>query len=186
VGDDERLLARIGEGDLEAFETLYARFTRRIYGFVLRVTRNPELVEEAVSDTFLAIWRSAASFDGRSRASTWIFGVAYRKALRAVGRRRPVETVLPEQVTLVDEERARPDASCARREEAELLDRALRTLPAEQRVVIELTYFQGLSYPEIAAVVACPVNTVKTRMFHARRKLRAALPELGLSRPSAG
>jgi len=186
VGDDEKLLARIGEGDLEAFEAIYSRFTRRIYGFVLRVTRNPEVVEEAVSDTFLAIWRCASSFDGRSRASTWIFGVAYRKALRALGRRRQVETVLPEQVTLADDERSRPDASCARQEEAQLLDRAVRALPAEQRVVIELTYFHGLSYPEIAAVIDCPVNTVKTRMFHARRKLRAALPELGLSRPSAG
>jgi RNA polymerase sigma-70 factor (ECF subfamily) len=184
--DDEELLARIGAGDLEAFEEVYARFSRRVYGFALRVTRNPEVVEEAVSDTFLAIWRSAGSFNGRSRASTWIFGVAYRKALRALERRRPVETVTPEQVTLADDERTRPDANLQRHEEARLLARALRDLPAEQRVVVELTYFHGLSYPEIAAVIECPVNTVKTRMFHARRKLRAALPELGPARPAAG
>lgn len=186
LDDDAETLARIGGGDLEAFEEVYARYSRRVYAFTLRVLRNPELVEEAVSDTFLAIWRSAASFDGRSRASTWIFGVAYRKALRALERRRKVDTVTPDQVTLVEDERTGPDATCAREEEARLLERALRGLPAEQRAVVELTYFHGLSYAEIAAVIECPVNTVKTRMFHARRKLRAALPALGLYRPGGG
>lgn len=185
VDEEAELLARIGGGDLEAFEELYARFSRRVFAFTLRVLRNPELVEEAVSDTFLAIWRSAATFDGRSRASTWIFGVAYRKALRALERRRTVETVTPEEVNLVEDERTGPAANFAREEESRLLQRALRELPAEQRAVVELTFFQGLSYPEIAAVMACPVNTVKTRMFHARRKLRVALPAFGLSRPGA-
>jgi RNA polymerase sigma factor (sigma-70 family) len=179
--DDELLIGRTGEGDLDAFEELYARYSRRLFGFALRLTRNPDLVEEVVNDTLLALWRSAARFDGRSKGSTWIFGIAYRKALRALSRRR-VTTPLDEVgYDRTEDPGEWPDAAYERREAATTLEVALRELPQEQRAVVELTFFQGLSYPEIARIVDCPVNTVKTRMFHARRKLRAALPRLGLS-----
>jgi len=183
---DEELIARVAGGELAAFEELYARYTRKLFGFALRLTRAPELVDEIVNDTLLAVWRSAASFDGRSKLSTWIFGIAYRKAMRALGRRRLPEADASEGPVPVADARELPDAVFERDEMALRLRRAVGELPAEQRLVVELTFFQGLSYPEIAAVVDCPVNTVKTRMFHARRKLRAALPRFGLDRPAAG
>lgn len=183
---DEDLLARTAGGELPAFEELYARYARRLFGFALRMTRSPELVEEIVNDTLLAVWRSAASFDGRSKVSTWIFGIGYRKALHALSRRRDRAGEGAERPAPAAEPRERPDAVYERAELGVILRRALRELPAEQRLVVELTFFQGLSYPEIAAVVDCPVNTVKTRMFHARRKLRDALPRFGLARPAAG
>ena len=179
--DDELLIARTAEGDLAAFEELYARYSRRLFGFALRLTRSPDLVEEVVNDTLLALWRSAGRFDGRSKGSTWIFGIAYRKALRALSRRRTGTTLEEAGYDRAVDPGERPDAACERREAASTLESALRELPQEQRAVVELTFFQGLSYPEIASIVDCPVNTVKTRMFHARRKLRAALPRLGLS-----
>ncbi|HEY4573032.1 MAG TPA: sigma-70 family RNA polymerase sigma factor, partial [Thermoanaerobaculia bacterium] len=79
------------------------------------------------------------------------------------------------------EEPEGPESLLARRELASVLGRAMAQLPPEQRAVVELTYYQGCSYPEIAAIVGCPVNTVKTRMFHARRRLREVLPGLGVS-----
>jgi RNA polymerase sigma-70 factor (ECF subfamily) len=175
--DDGSLLTRVANGDVEAFEDLYARYARRLFGFALRITRRPELVEEVVNDTLLAVWRSAGSFDGRSKPSTWIFGIAYRKSLRALQRRRPAEIAVPEPRGAVDE-RAGPEQQLQQREMLALVDRALASLPPEQRAVVELTFFSELSYAEVAAVVDCPVNTVKTRMFHARRKLREALPRL--------
>lgn len=180
--DDNLWLERVAGGDRAAFERLYRGYYPRVFGYVLRVCRRPELVEEVVNDTLLTVWRSAGSFDGRSRVSTWIFGIAYRKTLKRLARRDGREAAL-------DDERAPEPAVAAvgsrRLERSELraaLDLALDDLSPEQRAVVELAYFHDLSYPEVAEVVGCPVNTVKTRMFHARRKLRDRLPELGVTR----
>ena len=182
---DHQLLERIAGGEREAFEALYASYASRLFGFALRVTRDPDLVDEVVNDTLLAVWRSAARFGGRSQPSTWIFGIAYRKALRALaGRRRREPTIeLPDSRR---DDRPGADVVLERRESLSVVTGALRKLPAEQRAVVELTFLHGLSYKEVAEAIGCPVNTVKTRMFHARRKLHDALDRVGLSRPTSG
>lgn len=173
---DEELLKRIGARDRAALEQLYHRYHGRLTGYLLRITRRPELAEEVLNDTMLTVWQQAARFEGRSRPSTWVFGIAYRKALKALSR-------LPREVQTLAavEERPGPeesDRALALRELRERLTAALGELSVEQRAVVELTYFQELSYREIARILDCPENTVKTRMFHARRKLRRLLPEL--------
>lgn len=179
---DSELLRRIAAGDTAAFEDLYAGYASRLLAFALRVTRTPELVDEVVNDTLLAIWRSASRFEHRSSASTWIFGIAYRKALHALAarRRHPTGGEAPDASA---DTRPPADERLERRESLATLGRALSDLSAEQRAVVELTFVQGLTYAEVAAAIDCPVNTVKTRMFHARRKLRAALDRAGLARP---
>ena len=178
--DDElALLRRVAAKDRKAFEALYHLYYRRLFSYVLKLTRKADLVEEVVNDVMLAIWSHAPGFDGRSRASTWIFGIAYHKALKALARRPPAGedgAGGPEPVA-ADE----PESLAARRELATVLGRALHALSPEQRAVVELTYYYGLAYTEIAEIVGCPVNTVKTRMFHARRRLKELLPELGVS-----
>ncbi len=179
--DDElTLLRRVAAKDRKAFEALYHLYYRRLFGYLLKITRRAELVEEVLNDVMLAIWKGAASFDGRSRPSTWIFGIAYHKALKALARQSHQEpgdeTERPEPV---DQEE--PESLAVRRELATVLGRALGALPPDQRAVVELTYYYGLAYQEISEIVGCPVNTVKTRMFHARRRLREMLPGLGVS-----
>lgn len=177
--DDSALLDRIAAGDREAFEVLYRRFHPRVSGYVFRVCRRADLVEEVVGDVMLAVWRSAARFDGRSRPSTWIFGIAYRKTLKGLERNRqrtePLETA-PEPA--ID---GGAEARVARRELRVSLGAALGRLSPDQRAVVDLAYFEDLSCAEIAAIVGAPVNTVKTRLFHARRRLRELLPGLGIS-----
>jgi len=179
------LLQRVAARDRKAFEALYHQYYRRIFAYIFKITRRSDLVEEAVNDVMLAIWKGAPGFDGRSRASTWIFGIAYHKALKALARRTLPSQMPPagepsrEAAEPVDNDE--PESLLARRELATVLGRALRALPAEQRTVVELTYYYGLPYPEIAQIMDCPVNTVKTRMFHARRRLRELLPEMGIS-----
>lgn len=177
-GDDELgLLARIAAKDRRAFETIYHRYHRRLFVYLFKITRRADVVEELVNDVMMVVWQSAARFDGVSRPSTWILGIAYRKALKALSRRRePVEEPASRPFERVVEG---PDRLFARREEATVLGRALARLSPEQRAVVELTYYFGYSYREIAEIAGCPINTVKTRMFHARRRLRDALPELG-------
>jgi RNA polymerase sigma-70 factor, ECF subfamily len=177
--DELVLLHRVAAKDRRAFEALYHLYYRRLFGYLLKLTRRAELVEEVLNDVMFAIWKGAASFDGRSRPSTWIFGIAYHKALKALVR-RPQETAEaregPEPMDLEE-----PERLAVRRELAGVVGQAIGALSAEQRAVVELTYFYGLAYQEISEIVGCPVNTVKTRMFHARRRLRELLPELGVS-----
>jgi RNA polymerase sigma factor (sigma-70 family) len=178
--DELALLRRVATKDRKAFEALYHLYYRRIFGYLLKLTRRVDLVEEVLNDVMLAVWKGAASFDGRSRVSTWIFGIAYHKALKVLVRRpeEPVEDDGERPEPLDSEE---PESLAARRELAGVLGRALGALPPEQRAVVELAYYYGLPYQEIAEIVGCPVNTVKTRMFHARRRLRNLLPGLGIS-----
>jgi RNA polymerase sigma factor (sigma-70 family) len=177
--DELALLRQVAAKDRKAFEALYHLYFRRLFGYVMKITRRADLVEEVLNDVMLAVWKGAAGFDGRSRPSTWIFGIAYHKALKAMAR-HPEDRERPDGgPEPVDGDE--PESLAARRELATVLGRALGALPPEQRAVVELAYYQGLGYPEIAEIVGCPVNTVKTRMFHARRRLREMLPDLGVS-----
>lgn len=182
TGDELALLDRVRRGDRSAFEAIYHRFHRPLGAYLLRLTGHPEAVDEMVDDTLLVVWNGAARFDGRSRLSTWIFGIAYRKALKHFERqRREARRSGVAEGEPIDPDDA-PDRRHARRELSRQVVAALDRLPADQRGVVMLTYYQGLSYPEIAEVMDCPLGTVKTRMFHARRKLARLLAEAGTAR----
>ncbi len=173
---DQLLVRRIAQRDRQALEELYHLYHRRLARFLTRVTTRYELAEEIINDTLWVVWQGAAEFRGASQVSTWIVGIAYRRALATM---RHV-SVRPFLASDFDESATEDPATGV--ELRQLLDRALATLPTEQRLVLELTYFLGHSCEEIAAITDAPVNTVKTRMFHARRKLRELLPSLsGLS-----
>ena len=176
------LLRRIAAKDRRAFEALYHAYYRRLFAYLFKTIRRPDLSEEVLDDVMLAVWTGAAGFDGRSRPSTWIFGIAYHKALKALARQDRHRTEAEEPDVEEPMGGEGPEGLLARREMADVLERALRSLPLEQRTVVELTYYQGFSYQEIAEIMGCPVNTVKTRMFHARRRLRELLPGLGVTR----
>jgi len=166
------LLQRIAAGDRSALELLYTQYHRRLARFLTRLTFRYELAEEIINDTLWIVWQRAGEFRSDSRVSTWIMGIAYRRALTTL---RHVS--VRAGVMGVDEPSDPPDPA-TEVEQRDLLDHALATLPLEQRLVLELTYYLGHSCEEIAAITECPVNTVKTRMFHARRKLRQLLPTL--------
>ena len=125
-----------------------------------------------INDTFWVVWQHAADFRGASQLSTWIFGIAYRRALKTLKRVRP-EVAAEEGEGLEQVEEPWLQA-----ELREWLAVALGKLPHEQRMVLELAYHIGHSCEEIAAIMECPVNTVKTRRFHARRKLKGLLAGL--------
>lgn len=169
---DQALLQRVAQRDRVALESLYHHYHRRLARFLTRVTTRHELAEEIINDTLWIVWQQAADFRGASRVSTWIVGIAYRRAL-ATMRHASVRPSLAEDPA--DDEAEDPAHGV---EQRQLVDRALATLPPEQRLVLELTYVLGHSCEEIAAITDTPVNTVKTRMFHARRKLRELLPSL--------
>jgi RNA polymerase sigma-70 factor (ECF subfamily) len=169
---ERALLARIAGRDDPAMKELYLLYHRRLARFLMRLTTRYELAEEIINDTFWVIWQHAGDFRGASRVSTWIMGIAYRRGLKSL---RYASSPLAD----TDVEAAIGTEEPAQRQEiAEWLDAALQRLPLEQRTVIELAYHVGHSCEEIATIMGCPVNTVKTRMFHARRKLKTLLTHL--------
>jgi RNA polymerase sigma-70 factor (ECF subfamily) len=173
---DLHLLSRVAEGDRQAFQELYVCYHRRLARFLTRLTRGYPIAEEIINDTMYVVWRKAAGFRGQSQVSTWIMGIAYRRALKAL-KRESAAALVPYMPG--DEDAQAADPTRQADELREWIGHALDQLPAEQRMVIEFTYYLGLSCQEIATIMECPVNTVKTRMFHARRKLRTALPLQG-------
>ncbi|HVS64710.1 MAG TPA: sigma-70 family RNA polymerase sigma factor [Thermoanaerobaculia bacterium] len=173
---DSRLIAAVARGDRRSFEALYRRYYPRLFGYLLNLVGSRELAEEVLDDTMVVVWQKAGGFERRSKASTWIFGIAYRRALKGLTRRRR-EPETAESARVLDELSApdSPERDLGRKELRESMFSALAELSIEQRSVVLLAYFEDLPYSEIASVLECPVNTVKTRMFHARRRLRALL-----------
>ncbi len=185
VCDENALLTRVAGGDREAFRRLYALYHRRLHRFLMRLTRDQQLAEEVINDTMLVVWQRAAEFRGASRPSTWILGIAYRRALKALQRSRNATAQdLVVAAAALPETLAR-DLLAQGAEVDDWLDTALGQLTAEHRLVIELAYFLGLSCEEIAAVAGCPVGTVKTRMFYGRERLRQTLLALATPRAAA-
>ena len=160
-------------------QKLYFVYHRRLHRFLAR-TLPPDEVDEVINDTMFVVWRHAGDFRGDSRLSTWLLGIAYRLALKRLKRNGARSSASLDQLEAVEAGLA-DDSGASQREQREWIDRALRTLPAAQRLTIELAYFMGHSCDEIAVMTSTPVNTVKTRLFHARARLRALLPQLAES-----
>lgn len=172
--DELALLARVRTHDLAAFERLYRRYHPRLSRFVTSLVRRHGLVEEVVNDTMMVLWDKPESFGGNSKLSTWLFAIAYRKAVKA--RMRDDEPVADEDAAeRADDDAAPPDRDFGRQRTAAILQGAIGELSPDHRAVVHLTYFQEIGYREIADILGCPVDTVKTRMFHARRHLRRKL-----------
>jgi RNA polymerase sigma-70 factor, ECF subfamily len=173
---EAELIAKIAKGDRRAFEELYHLYHRRLARFLTRLTRRYDVAEEVINDTFWIVWQKAGDFRGESQPSTWILGIAYRRARNAfrsaarAGSQENLDALL---------ELPTSDEPMRTEELRDWLVQALGQLPVEQRLAVQLCYELGYSCEEISAIMGCPVNTVKTRLFHARAKLQKLLPVLG-------
>jgi RNA polymerase sigma-70 factor, ECF subfamily len=175
---DNELLVAVAAGSRQALEELYLAYHRRLARFLSRFTPRYENVEEIINDTFMVVWQSAKDFRHASQVSTWIIGIAYRTALKSL--RRQKHHTAARSLDDYPEQTIDPTFEA---EVQDWLKQGLSQLPDEQRLTLELAYHLGHSLEEIAAITACPVGTVKARMFHAREKLRQYLPTLGGGSP---
>jgi RNA polymerase sigma-70 factor (ECF subfamily) len=170
--DELALLERIVLREEAAFDGFYKLYYPRLFRFIHRVTRHPEMVEELIQETLLVIWERPEGFNHSSKISTWVFGIAYHKSLKAMANHRRGEAGM--DLEEVMDFLADPSPTPAQTMETQdWLTAALAVLSPDHRAVVELTFHHGLHYREIAEIMNCPENTVKTRMFHARRKLQA-------------
>ncbi len=179
---DNELLSAIATGSRHALEELYLHYHRRLARYLSRFTRY-ETAEEIINDTFMVVWQSAKGFRSESLVSTWIIGIAYRTALKALREQKRFSA------TTGGEDLPEPRSDPTRDTETQdWLAHGLSQLPPKQRLTLELAYHMGHSMEEISAITGAPVGTVKARMFHAREKLRQSLAESGgkaVSEPAA-
>jgi RNA polymerase sigma-70 factor (ECF subfamily) len=166
---DAALVARVARGDIAAFEMLYRVYHPRLTRFIGLMTQRRSMIEEVVNDTMLVVWKRADTYNQQCKASTWIFAIAYRTALKACVQDDPVEDA--------DDEQRPSDGAGPEQQHSDqgraALARALGALSAEQRCALVLTYFMT-SLRRNAQIVDCPVDTVKTRVFHGQRQARTA------------
>jgi RNA polymerase sigma-70 factor (ECF subfamily) len=169
------LLDRIARGrDQAAFRTLYGNYYQRLSRLLARMSVRREDIEEVINDTFWVVWTKAGEFRGASQLSTWIIGIAYRRALNALRRAK----LRPVADHAFDEDSVSVESEEESENNQQWLTLGLGRLPVEQRMALELTYTLGHSCEEVAAILDCPVNTVKTRLFRARETLKQVLPDL--------
>jgi RNA polymerase sigma-70 factor (ECF subfamily) len=178
---DEVLIGRIAKGDRLAMQVLFARHHVRVYRFVLRLVRNESAAEDLISEVFLDVWRQAGSFEGRSAVSTWLLAIARYKALSAL-RRQPEEELDENIAEAIEDTSDDPEVAVQKKDTSEILRKCMTVLSTEHREIIDLVYYHEKSIEEVAQIVGIPENTVKTRMFYARKKLAELLKAAGVER----
>lgn len=178
---DEVLIQRIGDGDRLAMQVLFARHHVRVYRFVLRLVRNESTAEDLISEVFLDVWRQAGRFEGRSAVSTWLLAIARFKAL-SVLRRKPEVELDEDMVEAIEDQADDPGVALEKKDKSTILRECLTALSPEHREIIDLVYYHEKSVEEVAGIVGIPENTVKTRMFYARKKLAEQLKAAGVER----
>jgi RNA polymerase sigma factor (sigma-70 family) len=171
---DSDLLAQVAAGDLEALGRLYRRWERPLFRYISQFTADRGVAEEILQDTLVAIWRSAATFEGRATVQTWCFGIARRQAHNRL-RGRDVPLTGEDELTTIEDAAPGPEDRALERADADELARAMTQLAVIHREVLLLNFVSGLSYEEIALVIGVPEGTVKSRLSNARRALRRLL-----------
>lgn len=170
---EARLLRRVAERDRVAFDELFENYHPRLFTFLFRITRSHGAAEELANDVMLTLWKGAGRFRGESKVSTWIFGIAYRQALTYLKKRKLT------LVSFKDDDAVVGDTD-AKFEREDWVRQGIQALPPKQKLTVMLVYFLGLSCEETASVTNVPVNTVKTRMFHARKSMKEHLTAIGI------
>jgi len=181
---DDMLIREIAGGNKLAMRTLFARHQVRVYRFALRIVRDGAIAEDVVSDVFFDAWQHAGRFEGRSSVSTWLLGITRHKALSACSR-RPMETLDSETAMNVVDPANDPEAELDRRDTGAVIRRCLSKLSPEHAEIIDLVYYQEKSIKEIVEILGIPENTVKTRMFYARKRLGVLVAAEGIDRAAA-
>jgi RNA polymerase sigma-70 factor, ECF subfamily len=178
---DKALVQLIADEDKRALKLLYMRHHDRVRRFVTRLTGNESTAEEVVNEVFLEAWRHAGEFEGRSQVATWLMSIARFKAISECRRRS--EAQLDERsAAIIEDPSDTPAVSMDKRERGDILQRCLAKLTPLHREVINLIYYQGKKIEEVARSTGAPVNTVKTRMHHARLRMSELLAEAGVDR----
>jgi RNA polymerase sigma-70 factor (ECF subfamily) len=181
LADDRELVRRMALQDQTAMNILYARHNVRVYRFVLRSTRVEATAEVVMNEVFLEAWRKADRFEGRSSVSTWLMAIAHNRAVSRLRKRSEAALDEGAMEELADCEDT-PEVTVQKQSKAQAMRECLEKLSPDHRAIIDLVYYHDKSVAEAAEIVGIPENTVKTRMFHARKNLSELMRKAGIDR----
>lgn len=181
AASDDVLIGRIAQGDRSAMQVLYGRHHVRVFRFGLRLVRNEQVAEDLISEVFLDVWRQAGKFEGRSAVSTWLLAITRFKALSALRRRKDAE-LDDEAAGAIEDTSDDPEVTVQKKDTSDALRKCMSHLSAEHREIVDLVYYHEKSVEEAAGIIGIPENTVKTRLFYARKKLAELLKAAGIER----
>jgi RNA polymerase sigma-70 factor, ECF subfamily len=178
---DVALIRSIAAGDKHAMQILFARHNVRVFQFLTRFVGDKLAAEDLVSEVFLDVWHQAGQFKGRSQVTTWLLAIARNKALSAL-QRRSNEELDEHAAAAVEDPHDGPEVTLQNRQRAEVLLNCLRQLSLAHRQAIDLVYYHEKSIDEVAEITGIPQNTVKTRMFYARKRIAELMAAQGIDR----
>jgi RNA polymerase sigma-70 factor, ECF subfamily len=176
---DAAFLLMIAQGDRHAMRMLFARHRVRVYRQALRLTNDDAVAQDIVNEVFLAVWRRAGRFEGRSQVSTWLLAITRNLAATTL-KRRPVQCLDHSVANSVADPADDPEVAVGKRQESSILAACLSKLSPPHREIIDLVYYHEKSIKEVAEVIGIPRSTVKTRMFYARNEIADLLKQRGL------
>jgi RNA polymerase sigma-70 factor (ECF subfamily) len=178
---DVALVEAIANGEKHALQRLYGRHHVKVYRFALRFLRDEAAAEDMVNEVFLDVWRQAERFERRSQVSTWLLAIARNKALSTL-RRRSNEQLDDEVAEFIEDPSDNPEVAMQKQERGSILRSCLEQLSAAHREIIDLVYYHERTIEEVSEIIKVPVNTVKTRMFYARKRIAEMLADRGIER----
>jgi RNA polymerase sigma-70 factor (ECF subfamily) len=178
---DAALIQSIAAGDKYAMQILFARHNVRVFRFLLRFVGNKSAAEDLVSDVFLDVWRQTGRFQATSQVSTWLLAIARNKALSAL-RRRSTEELDEDAAGAIEDPQDDPEVTLQSRQKTGILLSCLTRLSPAHREVIDLVYYHEKSTDQVAEIIGVPQNTVKTRMFYARKQIAELMAVQGIDR----
>jgi RNA polymerase sigma-70 factor (ECF subfamily) len=183
TADDDRLqLERVSRGDRQAIGVLYQRHHKRVFHFVRRFVNDAAAAEDLTNDVFIEVWHKASAYEGRSKVSSWLLGMARYKALSELRKAKPAHAKSGEILEQVEDEADNPEMVSQKRDKGAAIKRCMAQLSRDHRVILELIYYHEKSIEEVADILDIPKNTVKTRTFHARKQLSMEMAAQGLDR----
>jgi RNA polymerase sigma-70 factor (ECF subfamily) len=172
---DSDLIKAVAREDTVAFERLYRLYEKRVFQYVRTLVENYAVAEDVVIETMTAVWRGAAHYAQTSTVSTWIFGIARHKALDALRKRSSKESISLDEAVELPGQLEQPIERMNRTQVAGIMQKALRKLSRDHQEIMRLVFYEEMPYQEIASLLSIPENTVKTRVYHAKRQLRQLL-----------
>lgn len=172
--DDLSLIQRIAAGNEQAMNQFFQRHHQSVYTFALRRLNEPADAADVLNDVMLQVWRGADRFAGQSKVTTWLLGIANHKIMDIYRKRKRHDHEELDH-SCEDHHSANEGFDIALAQDAAMVKHCMDKLSVDHREVVHLTFFEDMSYPDIAKVVGCPPGTVKTRMMHAKKNLKRCL-----------
>jgi RNA polymerase sigma-70 factor (ECF subfamily) len=176
---DEALVGLIARGDKHAMQVLFARYSVRMFRFLLRLVDSESLAEDLVSEVFIDVLRHAGQYEARSLVSTWLLAIARHKALSAL-RRRSTDESDDDAIDAIEDPGENPEIALQKTERRAILLNCLKQLSAAHREIIDLVYYHERTIDDVSKIIGIPQNTVKTRMFYARRRIAKLMAAQGV------